>query len=215
MIFPRVWTKSRLSFVVFEGSEMSFSVEIARFLIALSISWFVTRIPLYLLPRITVRDLPIVDHPAPPTVDEALVLQLLRVRRAYWASIPIGLVPIILGLMMIAQSPSSFGFGLIVGAAWVLIARVTPFALDPTGRYPYTMSLIHELNRIRLEPVPCCSSPQAVWEIDGVRCASCRKILLSESRPDLGRRRSDNLLLGFLRVILLDGRPFTDAAEEE
>ena len=43
----------------------------------------------------------------------------------------------------------------------------------------------------------------------------CRKLLLSESRPDLGRRRSDNLLLGFLRVVLLDGRPFTDAAEEE
>ncbi|DAC26479.1 MAG TPA: hypothetical protein HA330_02815, partial [Candidatus Thalassarchaeaceae archaeon] len=96
---------------------MSLSIELSRFLIALSISWFVTRIPLFLLPRITLHDLPLVDHPAPLPVDETLVLQLLRVRRAYWASIPIGLVPIVLGLLMIIQSPSSFGFGLIVGAA--------------------------------------------------------------------------------------------------
>ena len=194
---------------------MSFTVEIARFIVALSISWFLTRIPLYLLPRINLHDLPLVDHPASPPVDEVLVLQLLRVRRAYWASIPIGLVPIVIGLLMIIQSPSSFGFGLIVGAAWVLIARITPFALDPTGRYPYAMGLIHELNRIRLEPPPCCPSPIPVWEIDGVRCTSCHRLLLAESRPDIGRRRSDNLLLGAMRVILLDGRPFTDAAEEE
>ena len=96
---------------------MSFSVEVARFIVALSISWFLTRIPLYLLPRINLHDLPLVDHPASPSVDEALILQLLRVRRAYWASIPIGLVPIVIGLLMIIQSPSSFGFGLIVGAS--------------------------------------------------------------------------------------------------
>lgn len=204
-----------MSFVAYEGSEMSFSVEITRFVVALSISWFVTRIPLFLLPRIALHELPLVDHPAPPPVDEALILQLLRVRRAYWASIPIGLVPIALGLLMIIQSPSSFGFGLIVGASWVLIARITPFTLNPIGRYPYAMGLIHELNQISLEPTPCCADSSPIWEIDGVRCASCNRLLLAESRPDIGRRRSDKFLLGVMRVILLDGRPFTDAAEEE
>ncbi|DAC22424.1 MAG TPA: hypothetical protein HA345_05500 [Candidatus Thalassarchaeaceae archaeon] len=194
---------------------MSLSIELSRFIIALSISWFVTRLPLFLLPRITLHDLPLVDHPAPLPIDEALILQLLRVRRAYWASIPIGLVPIVLGLLMIVQSPSSFGFGLIVGAAWVLIARITPFSLEPTGRYPYSMALIHELNRLRLEPVSCCTNPSPSWELDGVRCISCHALLLAESRPDLGRRRSDNILAALLRVILLDGRPFVDAAEEE
>ena len=77
------------------------------------------------------------------------------------------------------------------------------------------MGLIHELNRIRLQPSPCCTDTLPFWEIDGVRCASCRRLLLAESRPDIGRRRSDNFLLGLMRVILLDGRPFTDAAEEE
>ena len=194
---------------------MSFSVELSRFIIALSISWFVTRIPLFLLPRINLHDLPLEDHPASLPVDEALILQLLRVRRAYWASIPIGLVPIVLGLLMISQSPSSFGFGLIVGAAWVLIARITPFSIEPTGRYPYAMGLIHELNRLRLEPTSCCGNPSPIWELDGVKCTSCHALLLAESRPDLGRRRSDNILLALMRVILLDGRPFVDAAEEE
>ncbi|DAC27672.1 MAG TPA: hypothetical protein HA330_00795, partial [Candidatus Thalassarchaeaceae archaeon] len=104
---------------------------------------------------------------------------------------------------------------LIVGAAWGLIARITPFSLEPTGRYPYSMGLIHELNRLRLEPVSCCSISSPTWELDGVRCTSCHTLLLAESRPDLGRRRSDNILAALMRVILLDGRPFVDAAEEE
>ncbi len=192
---------------------MSFLPELSRLLLAMFVAWFITRIPLVILPRMSLRPLDLIEHPFDPEINDSLILQILRIRRAYWASIPFGLIPLIFGIMMLSQSPSSVGFGLVVGSSWVMLSRIVPFDLDPMSRFPYSMSLIHELNRIRLEPYPCCKSSNPVWALDSVRCSCCSYVLLDYPRPDLGRSRSDGRIFGSLRVMVLDGHPFSESRE--
>ena len=193
---------------------MSLFSEIIRLVVSILVAWLVTRLPLVVLPRISIRPLELIDHPYDPEIDESLILQILRVRRAYWASIPFGLIPLILGILMIIQSPSSVGFGLIIGSSWVILSRLVPFDLDHLSRFPYSMNLVHELNRIRIEKYPCCKIPKPVWSLDAVKCLECSHIFLNHPRPDLGRKRSDGVLFGALRIMVLDGHPFTESNSE-
>ena len=116
----------------------------------------------------------------------------------------------ILGILMIIQSPTSVGFGLIIGSSWVILSRLIPFDLDYLSHFPYSMNLVHELNRIRIEKYPCCEIPKPVWSLDAVKCSECSHVLLNHPRPDLGRKRSDGILLGALRIMILDGHAFTE-----
>ena len=70
--------------------------------------------------------------------------------------------------------------------------------------------LVHELNRIRIEKYPCCDNPKPIWSLDAVKCSECSHILLDHARPDLGRKRSDGILFGALRIMILDGHAFTE-----
>ncbi|MBA41227.1 MAG: hypothetical protein CMB17_05090, partial [Euryarchaeota archaeon] len=67
---------------------MSLFSEIIRLVVSILVAWLITRLPLVVLPRISIRPLELIDHPYDPEIDESLILQILRVRRAYWASIP-------------------------------------------------------------------------------------------------------------------------------
>ncbi|MEC7462193.1 MAG: hypothetical protein VX439_01975, partial [Candidatus Thermoplasmatota archaeon] len=125
---------------------MSLLSEIIRLVVSIFVAWLITRLPLVVLPRISIRPLELIDHPNDPEINETLILQILRVRRAYWASIPFGLIPLILGILMIIQSPTSVGFGLIIGSSWVILSRLIPFDLDYLSHFPYSMNLVHELN---------------------------------------------------------------------
>ena len=189
---------------------MSLLSEIIRLVVSMLVAWLITRLPLVVLPRISIRPLELIDHPNDPEINENLILQILRVRRAYWASIPFGLIPLILGILMIIQSPSSVGFGLIIGSSWVILSRLVPFDLDHLSYFPYSMNLVHKLNRIRIEKYPCCAIPKPVWSLDAVKCSECGHILLDHARPDLGRKRSDGVLFGALRIMILDGHAFTE-----
>ena len=189
---------------------MSLLSEIIRLVVSMLVAWLITRLPLVVLPRISIRPLELIDHPNDPEINENLILQILRVRRAYWASIPFGLIPLILGILMIIQSPSSVGFGLIIGSSWVILSRLVPFDLDHLSYFPYSMNLVHELNRIRIEKYPCCDNPKPIWSLDAVKCSECSHILLDHARPDLGRKRSDGILFGALRIMILDGHAFTE-----
>ena len=189
---------------------MSLLSEIIRLVVSMLVAWLITRLPLVVLPRISIRPLELIDHPNDPEINENLILQILRVRRAYWASIPFGLIPLILGILMIIQSPSSVGFGLIIGSSWVILSRLVPFDLDHLSYFPYSMNLVHELNRIRIEKYPCCDIPKPIWSLDAVKCSECSHILLDHARPDLGRKRSDGILFGALRIMILDGHAFSE-----
>ena len=193
---------------------MSLVSEIIRLVISILVAWLITRLPLVVLPRISIRPLELIQHPHDPEINDNLILQVLRVRRAYWASIPFGLIPLTLGILMIIQSPSSVGFGLIIGSSWVILSRLIPFDLDYLSRFPYSMNLIHELNRIKIEKYPCCETPKVVWSLDAVKCLQCSHVLLNHPRPDLGRKRSDGILLGALRTMILDGQGFTEPNSE-
>ena len=128
---------------------MTLYSEILRLVISIFVAWLITRLPLVVLPRISIRPIELIEHPHDPEINDALILQILRVRRAYWASIPFGLIPLLLGIVMIVQSPSSAGFGLIIGSSWVILSRLVPFDLDELTRFPYSMNLIHKLNKSR------------------------------------------------------------------
>ncbi len=187
-------------------------------LLALSISvllvWIITRLPMVIFPRLRIRANRMEPHPAPVAIDESLIIAMLRMRRSYWLAIPFALVPLGYGLIMLRFIPTSIGFGLTVGAGWVVLSRTLPASLDPRRRAPYALALIHDLNRVRLLPASCCEAPTTRWESDAVRCERCRAVHLAEARPDLGRSRCDGWILGGLRLLLLDGRPATEPTEE-
>lgn len=195
-------------------STMVFVESLAALIISVGIVWILTRLPMVILPRFRINPDRLVAHPAAPAIDEHLVVAMLRLRRSYWMAIPFALVPLGYGLLMLRFLPSAIGFGLTVGGGWVLLSRLLPASLAPRRRTPYSMPLIHELNRIRLHSADCCVKIELLWQPDAVRCVACGAVHLSEARPDLGRKRSDGWLLGSLRLLLLDGRPATDHTTE-
>jgi len=54
-----------------------------------------------------------------------------------------------------------------------------------------------------------------MWEVTCIRCKACGTVLLNEPRPDLGRPRSDGWIMGFVRLVLTDGKPIMASDEEE
>ncbi len=193
---------------------MAFVESLAALIISVGTVWILTRMPMVILPRFRINPDRLTAHPAAPSVDEHLVVAMLRLRRSYWMAIPFAFVPLGYGLLMLRFVPSAIGFGLTVGGGWVLLSRVLPASLAPRRRTPYSMPLIHELNRISLHPADCCVDIELLWQPDAVRCVACGAVHLAEARPDLGRKRSDGWLLGSLRLLLLDGRPATDHTTE-
>lgn len=59
----------------------------------------------------------------------------------------------------------------------------------------------------------CCDMTDPHWYHDGVVCRCCGTLLADMARPDLGRRRSDGRLKGWVRLLITDGYPMTNSAK--
>ena len=55
---------------------MSLLSEIIRLVVSMLVAWLITRLPLVVLPRISIRPLELIDHPNDPEINENLILQL-------------------------------------------------------------------------------------------------------------------------------------------
>tara|TARA_B100000287_G_scaffold431922_1_gene490154 strand:+ start:1240 stop:1764 length:525 start_codon:yes stop_codon:yes gene_type:complete len=170
-------------------------------------------------------------HPEPMPITSELLVRILNMRRLYWMSLFFTLPSLIFGWIMISWANSPMGFGMFLASGWTIISRLLPDSVHKKYNYPYSLSLIFDLNLLinstRLKDVLvdegleinnaliCCENINPQWEVACVRCLNCDRLLLNHPRPDLGRIRTDGFLKGGLRVLLLDSRPLLSLKDEE
>ena len=195
--------------------RMSLLGTVTMFICSLLIGIALPRLPLLLIPRFQVMQSGMRPYPEPQPIDEHLILQLMMLRRLWSLSFLFALLPIGLGLLVLWQEPSAFGFGMFLGGGWSLLTRAIPEFPSTLPAGPYPLALIHELHHMRTSTEPCCADMKPCWEVEAVRCANCRTVLLSAPRPDLGRERPGTGFSGRFRLLLLDGHSLFDADSED
>ena len=201
---------------------MSLFFSFVIFFVGLFVGYVIPRLPLIFFSRLQSLNYAFSKHPEPVKVTPELLARIITMRKLYWSGLIYSIIPVLFGWLIIRWSGSSLGFGLLLSGGWTILARILPAGENEIQRYPYSMNLVHSLHDVRvrcklneLPPTnqeellkdPCCGLPNPVWEIAAVRCTNCRSILLNEPRPDLGRVRSDGIIRGSMRVMILDGRP--------
>ncbi|MCH2358281.1 MAG: hypothetical protein MK235_02020 [Candidatus Poseidoniales archaeon] len=194
---------------------MSLLGTVILFTCSLLVGIALPRLPLLIIPRFPVMESGMRPYPEPQPLDEHLILQLMMLRRLWRLSFLFALLPLGLGLLVLWQQPSAFGFGLFLGGGWSLLARTIPESSSTLPSGPYSLALIHELHRLRDSDDPCCADREPRWEVEAVRCANCRTVLLAAARPDLGRARRGTGLSGRFRLLLLDGHSLFEADAED
>ena len=101
------------------------------------------RLPLLIIPRFPVMESGMRPYPEPQPLDEHLIVQLMMLRRLWRLSFLFALLPLGLGLLVLWQQPSAFGFGLFLGGGWSLLARAIPESSSTLPSGPYSLALIH------------------------------------------------------------------------
>jgi hypothetical protein len=190
--------------------------EVFSFFVGVFFSHTAFRIPFLLFPRMKSWNDQFTSHPEPVNVDGELLLRVLHMRNFYYLGLFFTFIPLIFGWLTIQYGNAPLGFGLWLSSGWLLISNISsPLAGEGP---PWTKTLAMKLQLVRNEAESdksCCQFSAPVWEVTAVRCAICRKILLNEPRPDLGRPRSDGKIKGLFLLILSGGRPLVSLNEEE
>ncbi len=195
------------------------------------IGHIIPRVPIMFFTRSKSQNLMFPPHPEPMPITSELLVRILNMRRLYWMSLFFTLPSLIFGWIMISWANSPMGFGMFLASGWTIISRLLPDSVHKKYNYPYSLSLIFDLNLLinstRLKDVLvdegleinnaliCCENINPQWEVACVRCLNCDRLLLNHPRPDLGRIRTDGFLKGGLRVLLLDSRPLLSLKDEE
>ena len=179
-------------------------------------AYLITRIPFLTFPRVKSWNEQFPPHPEPVYVDAHLIQRVLHMRLFYWLALVFAIIPLSFGWVSLAHGSAAFGFGLWAVSGWLVLSRITALAAGEDA--PCTKQLAMRLQQVRNvseSTDSCCAFSQPMWEVTAIRCKGCGKILLNESRPDLGRPRSDGWIMGFVRLAITDGRPIMASEEEE
>ena len=194
---------------------MFFLIEnVVQFLFGLICALFLPRLPLMVLPRLSVMDGQLAPFPMPQPIDKHLISQMLIMSTLWKLSFLFALIPLAIGYVILISFASPIAFGLFIGAGWAILSRLIPTSGFSFPNTPYSTELIHELNEIRVNEPTCCDSAEIAWETISVRCQNCRTSHLDTARPDLGRIRTDGLL-GRFRLLFLDGHPLINNTSED
>ena len=189
---------------------------ILNFSLGLVFAHLSIRIPLLTFPRMKSWNTQFPPHPEPILVDGQLLRRVLDMRNFHWLGIFFAIIPLGFGWMSLKYGNAPLGFGMWISSGWAIVSRLTS-AIDVDGP-PWSKDLAMRLQIVRNEAdseKSCCAFPVPLWEVMSVRCNACGKVLLAESRPDLGRPRSDGWIKGFFRLLLTDGRPIVSPSSEE
>ncbi len=187
---------------------------VVQFLFGLIFALFLPRLPLMVLPRLSVMDGQLAPFPMPQPIDKHLISQMLIMSTLWKLSFLFALIPLGIGYVILISFASPIAFGLFIGAGWAILSRLIPTSGFSFPNTPYSTGLIHELNEIRVNEPTCCDSAEIAWETISVRCQNCRTSHLNTARPDLGRIRTDGLL-GRFRLLFLDGHPLINNTSED
>ena len=191
-------------------------VEFFEFTTGAIMAYLITRIPFLTFPRVKSWNEQFPPHPEPVYVDEHLIQRILHMRIFYWLALVFAIIPLTFGWVSLGHGSAPFGFGLWSVSGWLVLSRITSFI--SSEQPPFTKQLAMRLQRVKNvsnSDKACCAFAQPMWEVTSVRCKTCGNILLKEPRPDLGRPRSDGWIMGFVRLLLTDGRPIIMIDEEE
>ena len=187
-----------------------------EFLSGAIMAYMITRIPFLTFPRVKSWNEQFPPHPEPIFVDAHLIQRLMHMRLFYWLALVFAIIPLTFGWFSLAHGSAPIGFGMWVVSGWLVLSRITAvIAGEPA---PWNKQLEMRLQIVRNESESeksCCNLPYPIWEVSAVRCRTCGKNLLNESRPDLGRPRGDGWIMGFIRLILTDGKAIVAPDEEE
>jgi hypothetical protein len=191
-------------------------IESFEFFSGAVMAYMITRIPFLTFPRVKSWNEQFPPHPEPVYVDAHLVQRVLHMRVFYWLALVFAIIPLTFGWVSLAHGSAPFGFGLWTVSGWLVLSRVTGFFAGEEA--PCTKQMAMRLQQVRNvsdSDDSCCAFSQPMWEVTCVRCKACGKVLLNEPRPDLGRPRSDGWIMGFVRLVLTDGKPIMAGDEEE
>ena len=186
-----------------------------EFLLGAILAHLITRFPFLTFSRLSAWNEHFNPHPHSVYIDGHLIQRVLHMRLFYWLALPFAIIPLFFGWISLEYGSSPIGFGMWTVSGWLILSRIT--SLLAGGESPWTKQLAMRLQLVRNvseSDDSCCSFPNPVWEVTAVRCSICSKNLLNEPRPDLGRKRSDGWIMGFIRLMLTDGKPIV-ASEEE
>lgn len=186
-----------------------------EFLSGAVLAYLITRIPFLTFPRVKSWNDQFPPHPEPIFVDGHLIQRLLHMRLFYWLALIFAIIPLTFGWFSLSYGSTSLGFGMWVVSGWLVLSRATGFIAGEKPHWNKDLAMELQLvrNRARSED-SCCNLPHPVWEITAVRCKSCGQTLLARPRPDLGRPRHDGKIMGFLRLLISDGKPIVSSEEE-
>ena len=174
------------------------------------------RLPVLIMTRGRGFNLRFEPHPEPMALTPHLTQRVLHLRTFYWSALLIALLLLAFGGASLRWGSAPFGFGLWLASSWLILSRLQA-ALGGGRPAPWTLEMAERLQLVMntaSSDQRCCESAQPHWYHDGVVCRSCGTLHANMARPDLGRRRSDGRLMGWVRLLISDGYPLTNAAPE-
>lgn len=186
-----------------------------RLVLGVLLGHLLPRLPMLILCRTKGFNLRFAPHPAPVRLGPHLTARVLLMRRLWWGTLPLTLLPMAFGAASLRSGDAAFGFGLWAGAGWTAIQRLV--ALTNAKDVPVTMTTALRLQAVMNacdEETACCAHPEPVWEVMGIRCAACRTELDPMPRPDLGRPRSERWPVAMLRLWMADGHALGPSESE-
>ena len=191
-------------------------IESFEFFSGAVLAYMITRIPFLTFPRVKSWNEQFPPHPEPVYVDAHLIQRVLHMRLFYWLALVFAIIPLTFGWVSLAHGSAPFGFGLWTVSGWLVLSRVTGFfAGEEAPCTKQTAMRLQQVRNVSDSEDSCCAFAQPMLEVTCVRCKACGKVLLNEPRPDLGRPRSDGWIMGFVRLVLSDGKPIMAGDEEE
>jgi len=173
------------------------------------------RLPVLIMTRSKGFNLRFEPHPEPMALTPHLTQRVMHLRSFYWSSLIVAAMVMGFGAASLRWGSPAFGFGLWLAASWLVLSRLQ--AAAGGGRpAPWTRAIAERLQSVmdRSNGVEaCCELADPHWYHDGVVCRCCGTLLDNMARPDLGRRRSDGRLKGWVRLLITDGYPLTNPAK--
>ena len=189
--------------------------EFIEFLIGAVTAHMITRVPFLTFPRLKTWNEQFPPHPEAVYVDAHLIQRVMHMRFFHWLSIIFALIPLVFGWFSMSYGSAAIGFGMWSVSGWLILSRLTGFLAGEEANWTKQLAMNLQLVRNRADSdESCCNLPYPVWQVTAVRCTNCGSNLLNKPRPDLGRPRSDGWIMGFVRLMITDGRPIV-ASEEE
>ena len=172
------------------------------------------RLPVLIMTRGKGFNLRFEPHPEPMALTPHLTQRVLHMRTFYWSALLIALLLMAFGGASLRWGSAPFGFGLWLAASWLVLSRLQG-ALGGGRPAPWTLEMAEELQKAMNASTGqgrCCVGPDPHWYHDGIVCRSCGTLHASMARPDLGRKRTDGRMMGWVRLLITDGYPLTTAA---